>query len=542
MYTLINFLKRSLLRSLFLCLMFTNVEAQNFDWAQSIGGLGLDVGRAVTTDSEGNVVVAGSFAGTTFIADTFLVGAGSMEAFVAKFTSEGDFIWARVITGPAEDMARGVVTDDEGNIFVVGHFTDTVTFAITETDTAAAKSEGGQDVFIAKYSSDGEFIWHLAGGGPDDDTATDIDQYRWTGKLYVSGGFQKRARFGKATILSNGLTDAFLMKIDGEGNVHWIRHGGGLEHDIAAAISVGPDESIYMVGDFYDQALFEGTQLQALGSSDMFLTKFSPDGTMEWARTNGGTSVDVATGIGTDLNGFVYVAGYYQGTTYFQNYSATALSYNDIFLSRFDGDGNCNWLRSAGSYGLDNCLGMDVAWDGTTYLTGLFEDLIVADGDSTVGDGYDIFILNYSPSGMIRYGRAAGAGSADIGMAACFGPDQSLYITGYYYFFADFDQTTIGVADNGDCFLARMTNILGVEDELRDNGLGKCLLYNFQSSSIQFSCGDFSDWSVVNALGQEVLAGSVTSNSVDLSSLQPGYYLFRAKKNDAFGTIRIVRQ
>jgi hypothetical protein len=307
-------LKRSFLWSLFLCLRVSGAHAQHFDWVENIGGLGLDVGRAVTTDSDGNVIVVGSFTGGTQIGDTYLTGYGSMEGFVAKYTSNGDFLWAKVISGPAEDLARGVVTDGDGNIFVVGHFTDTITFAVSETDTAAAKSEGNQDAFIVKYSPNGEFLWHRTGGGTGDDTATDIDWYKWSNKLYVSGGFENRASFTTTTILSNGLSDAFLMKIDGAGNVYWIRNGGGSGHDIAASVAVGNDESVYITGDFYDQALFEGTTLQTMGSSDMFLAKFSRDGVMEWAETNGGTSVDVATSIGTDLNGNVFVSGYYQGT------------------------------------------------------------------------------------------------------------------------------------------------------------------------------------------------------------------------------------
>ena len=524
-------LKRSFLWSLFLCLLFPGAQAQHFDWAKSIGGLGLDVGRAVTTDMDGNVIVVGSFTGSTQIGNTYLTGKGGLEGFVAKYTSEGNFLWAKVISGPAEDLARGVITDGDGNIFVVGHFTDTITFAVSETDTAAAKSEGKQDVFIVKYSPDGTFLWHLTGGGTGDDTATDIDWYKWSDKLYVSGGFENRASFATATILSNGLSDAFLMKIDGAGNVYWIRNGGGSEHDIAASIAVGNDESVYIVGDFYDQALFEGTTLQAMGSSDMFLAKFSQDGIMEWAKTNGGTSVDVATSVGTDLNGNVFVSGYYQGTTFFQNFSASAISYNDVFVSKFDGDGNCQWLSSAGSWGLDNCLGMAVAWDGSTYLTGFFEEEMFSQGVSFEGDGYDIFILNYLPDGNIRYGRNAGAGSSDFGTAVCLGPDESLYVTGYYFFFSDFDQTTIGNADNGDCFLARMTDILSIQDETGQESIDNCLSYNYGFRTMQVACNDLSNWSVVNTLGQIAASGMANDDQIDLSHLKTGYYIFRGDRN-----------
>lgn len=535
-----NYLKRSFLWSLFLFVSVSGSSAQHFDWAKSMGGLGLDVGRAVTTDTEGNVIVVGSFAGNAQIGNTTVSGDGLMEAFVAKYTSEGNFLWARVISGPGEDMARGVVTEEDGSIYVVGHFTDTVTFSISEYDTAAAKSEGGQDIFVAKYSSNGDFIWHLTAGGTEDDTATDIDRYRWSGKLYVSGGFQGRSKFGTSSLLSSGLTDAFLMKIDAAGNVYWVKNGGGDEHDVAASVAVGNNEAIYITGDFYDQADFQGVSLQAMGSSDMFLVKFSEDGTIEWAKTNGGTAVDVATSVGTDLNGNVFVSGYYQGTTIFQNFSASALDYNDVFVSKFDENGFCQWLSSAGSWKLDNCLGMAVAWDGSTYLTGFFEDEMFTQNVSFEGNGYDIFVLSYFPDGTIRYGRNAGAGSSDFGTATCLGPDQSLYITGYYFFFADFDDTTIGNADNGDGFLARMSGILDISENPND-GVDNCIKYDYQRQSIEICTGNHSSgWSVINALGQAVLQGSAVVGRVDLSSLNPGSYVFLTEHNGAVLSKKLV--
>ncbi|MBL4587274.1 MAG: hypothetical protein JKX84_09500, partial [Flavobacteriales bacterium] len=118
-------LKRVIACLFFFCFHVAFSNAQNFEWAKSIGGLGLEIGNALDTDSEGNVILVGSFSGSAQIGSTYLSGVGEKDAFVAKFTSNGDLLWARVITGPKEDVARGVVTDDNDNIYVVGHFTDT---------------------------------------------------------------------------------------------------------------------------------------------------------------------------------------------------------------------------------------------------------------------------------------------------------------------------------------------------------------------------------------------------------------------------------
>lgn len=519
-----TFLKRSITWSLFLCLLNTATIAQEFEWALSVAGLGLDVGRAVTTDHDGNVILVGSFAGGTNIAGTYITGYGSDEAFVAKFTPQGEMLWVNVISGPEEDLGRGVVADAEGNIVVVGHFTDSVVFEITPTDTFALGSDGGQDAFVVKYAPDGSLLWYTRFGGTGDDTATDIDWYQWNGRFYVSGGFQDRGRFGAQSAVSVGHTDAFLVRLDGGGNVDWVRTAGGQEHDVAATVAVDRiNGDVFIAGDFYDHANIQGTALQALGSSDMFVAKFNEAGTMQWAVNNGGTSVDVATSIGVDFSGKAYVTGYYQGTTHFQNFSATALDYNDVFLARFDQDGNCDWLSSAGSWGLDNSLGLAVTGYGVTYLTGMFESEMFADDVTFEGDGYDIFVLCYEPSGDIRYGRKAGAGSSDFGVAACLGPDESLYLTGYYFFFSDFDNTTLGPADHGDCFLAKLTDIVGISDETEPEATN-CMFQEIGSAKVSVPCIPTGNWELWDRLGKRVASGNYFDGTFTLPNLPTGIY------------------
>ncbi len=540
MPAILRYLKRPMSWPLFLCLISIQSSAQHFDWALSIGGLALEVGRDVCTDSEGNVVMVGSFSGSANVDGTYISGMGQEDAFIAKFTSNGDLLWTRVITGPYEDRARGVVTDDADNIYVVGHYTDTAVFVLTETDTVAVSGDGQKDLFIAKYNADGVFQWFVKGGGTGDDTGTDIDWYPYDGKLVVSGGFEDRGTFGQHVQLSHGHSDAFILKVDDQGNFHWVQRGGGEDHDVAAAVSIdATDGSIYAIGDYYIEAEFGDVTLNAVGSSDMYVVKYDQWGDFQWIRSNGGTSVDVATDIGTDYNGNVFVTGYFQGTTVFQSYSATAWDYNDVFLSKFDADGNCQWLTSAGSYRLDNCMSMAVAWDGTTYLTGLFDELMVVEGDSIIGNDYDIFILSFSPSGEYIYGRQAGAGSTDVGMATCLGPDQSLYLSGYYFFFADFDQTTIGNADNGDAFLARMTDIMGTA-EPGPAIMDGCLRFDVHRRMLLTDCPSEGSWVICNALGQELMYGTGLSPHLDLSELVAGYYIFRFNKRSDGGAVPLI--
>lgn len=514
---------------LFIALAFllvaSNGYTQQFDWAYEASGVGLDAGRAVCTDLDGNVIIVGSFAGNATFGDTTLNGFGDPDGFVGKFTSNGEQLWMRLISGPSEDLARGVTTDHLGNIFVTGHFTDSAYFSITATDTIKMVSAGKQDVFIAKYTPDGTIIWVRNAGGSEDDTGTDIAWHQ-DGKLLISGGFEGRATFANVSMLSIGLSDAFLLAMDGDGGSLWVKRGGGPAHDVAASVAFDKVSGhIYIAGDFFETALFGTTTLQATGSSDMFLAKYNLQGDLLWANTNGSTNLDVASTVGCDWQGNVFVAGHYQGVTQFGDVFSASLGYNDVFVAKFNGDGALQWLRSMGGTDLETCQGMAVDWDGTTYITGMFDTRLISSQDTLEGNGYDIFIACLEPSGHTRYLKSAGGTSADIPMGICLGQGQSLFITGFFYFFSYFDNLTIGNAINGDVFLARLTDIVGINEDVVWNAT-ECLRFNSAQSSMQLDCDLTGAYQVFDLSGRVVMTGSTTQSHVQLNGLPSGYYIF----------------
>ena len=117
-------------------------------WAESIGGTGIDYGYGIATDSGGNVYVTGQYSGSVTIGSTTLPDTGSSDAFVAKYDTSGTVQWATSIGGTGPDSGRGIATDSGGNVYVTGNYNGTATFAPGTTLTSA----GGSDAFVAKYS------------------------------------------------------------------------------------------------------------------------------------------------------------------------------------------------------------------------------------------------------------------------------------------------------------------------------------------------------------------------------------------------------
>jgi hypothetical protein len=188
---------------------------------------------------------------------------------------------------------------------------------------------------------------------------------------------------------------------------------------------------------------------------------------------------------------------------------------------------------------------MDVTWDGNIYITGLFDSELIIDQDTLTGNGYDVFLTHLDAEGDHRYTVVAGAGSADIGQAVSVGANDELFTTGYYFYFADFGTHTIGIADNGDLYLAKLSHILGQSNQMTtENGI---TVYPNPTTGIVNLRSDqpIDEAMVFDGQGRIVHRNSHLGpeTSIDMGRLSNGLYTLRAMRADgSLSTIRIVLQ
>ncbi len=130
----------------------------NFVWAKNIEGSGGGEGVGISVDGSGNIYVIGAFEGTAdFNPGTGifnLTSAGQIDVFIAKYTSEGNFIWAKNLGGAADDVGYSIVVDVSGNSYATGSFQSTADFD-PEMGILNLTSNGDNDIFIIKYLKDG---------------------------------------------------------------------------------------------------------------------------------------------------------------------------------------------------------------------------------------------------------------------------------------------------------------------------------------------------------------------------------------------------
>ena len=364
-------------------------------WAKSIGGASSDRGHGIATDSSGNVYVTGYYQGTVTIGSTTLTSAGSYDVFVAKYNTSGTFQWVKSISGTSTDNGTGIATDSSGNVYVIGYYVGTIDFGSGTSLTSA----GSGDAFVAKYNTGGTVQWAKSIGNTGSDAGFGIATDS-SGNVYVIGYYRGTVTIGSTTLTSAGNADAFVAKYDTSGTPQWAKSIGDTGTDAGLGIATDSSGNVYVIGYYRGTVTIGSITLTSAGNADVFVAKYNTSGTVQWAKSIGGPDNINGNGIATDSGENVYVIGQYSGTIDFgSGTSLNSAGSFDAFIAKYDTSGTVQWAKSIGGTSYDD--GNSVATDssGNVYVTGRYYGTVTI-GSTTLtsaGDA-DAFVAKYSTS------------------------------------------------------------------------------------------------------------------------------------------------
>ena len=240
---------------------------------------------------------------------------------------------------------------------------------------------------LEMYAQD--FEWAKSAGGSSYDYGNSITTDA-AGNVYATGAFQSSTiAFGAMTLTNNGGADIFIVKYDPSGNIVWAKSAGGSSSDGGYSITTDAAGNVYATGEFYSSTIAFGattlTNNSPNGSSDIFIVKYDPNGNVVWAKSAGGSSSDGGYLITTDAAGNVYATGYFSSSTI--AFGATTLTnngYSDIFIVKYDPSGNIVWAKSAGGSSSDYGYSITTDAAGNVYATGNFGSPTIAFGATTL--------------------------------------------------------------------------------------------------------------------------------------------------------------
>jgi hypothetical protein len=337
-------------------------------WARVYAGAGGQTAEGIVFDSSKNMYIISDFQNSTDIDLTSGVdnrtSAGSDDIVISKYLADGTYAWSKVMGGTGSDYPVDIEIDSQNNIYIVGTFRSTVDFD-PGTGVDNRVSNGGADVFITKFTQDGDRVWTRTFGGTSSDWHLSMDLSSNMSDLFLTGYFYNSVDFdftsGTDVKTSNGNEDGYFMKISTDGNYGWTKTLGGTEWDYIEGVVLDSERNIYINGDFRLTADFDtgvGTDNRTSnGRNDVFISKYSPNGDYIWTKTFGGVSNDYPEAAFTIVhNDKLVVTGKFNDTVDFDPGSGVATRSEATSVGNYDGsaytaiynkDGGFEWVHTA---------------------------------------------------------------------------------------------------------------------------------------------------------------------------------------------------
>jgi ribosomal protein S11 len=522
----------------------THAQTPSFQWAKSAGGTNNDEANSITTDANGNVYITGRFQSPTItFGITTLTKVGAFDFFITKYDANGNVVWAKSAGGANDDVGQSITTDNNGNVYVTGYFySPTITFGTT----TLTNSSNADDIFLVKYDANGNVLWAKSEGGTgyEDGKSIATDP---NGNVFLTGNFSSSSITFGTTTLTNFTAPAgeiFVTKYDSSGNVLWAKISGESPlTEKVSSIAVDTNGNAYITGHFNHTTVTFGSYNLTISDStgaNLFLVKYDGSGNVLWAKIEGGTRDDIGKSLSTDLNGNVFLTGFFKspsiifGATTLNNVGTSTGSLN-IFVVKYDELGNTIWAKGIGDSEAELSHSIITDASGNTYVTGQFESSSISFGTNTItktGSTYysDIFVVKYDPNGNDLWAVGVGGSDNETGLGIATNTNQDVFLTGYFFSSSiNFGATTL-TNTGGSVFTTKLGN--GTTDIIDiSNNLTIQLYPNPTSSSITIQANEIlkdATLSIYTTVGQKVKKiKNISGKSVLLSldNLTNGQYI-----------------
>jgi hypothetical protein len=323
-----------------------------------------NIGDCIAVDGGGNVFTAGYMdAGGTHGDDSVLL----------KYNPIGTIQWVKAWGGAGTEIAHGIALDTDGNVYLVGR--------------TGSYGAGNLDVFLLKYDTNGNLLWHKTWGGTMSDIgygiALDAD-----GFIYVTG---ETRSFGA------GLSDALLLKYDPDLLLVWAMAWGGTEDDSGRDVAT-QNGNLYVGG---------GTMSFGSGNRDFALIKLDIDGNVAWDKAWGGERDEVCYSLALDTFENIVMTG-----------SDPYMTATGIYTVKFDSEGGLVFqVVNGGGY---QAWGVCVDDASNSYVTA-----------STI---WETLFFKYGPDGTSLSQKMFSGSLLDTGGGITMSPSGALYSCGFLYY------------------------------------------------------------------------------------------------------------
>jgi gliding motility-associated-like protein len=273
--------------------------------------------------------------------------------------------------------------------------------------------------------------WMQRGGGASADEALSISLDA-NNNTYTTGYFTGSATFGTTNLNTLGISDIFVTKTNASGVYQWAVKAGDGGADRGLAIKADARGNSYITGYYYGTAKFGTQSITSAGLQDVFVAKYDANGNLKWVVSAGGSESDIGNAISIDNQGNVLIAGQFTGTATFGSFILTSTANNvNVFTAKLDSaNGTFMWAKSGTGPHTDRGLGVACDPSNNVYVTGQFSDTITFGSVHFTPLYNGIFLIKYNSTGTEQWFTTAGGGTSNIANAIAVDRNSNIYLTG----------------------------------------------------------------------------------------------------------------
>ncbi len=401
-YKYIGKMKRVVLLISVLIYLTNSYSQASIEWAECYGGGGDDYGFAILPAGDSGFVVSGSTASP----DEDVIGYnGGIDVWIVGLDSDGNILWQNAIGGSLEDDVHGMAPTSDGGYILTG-FT-------WSTDGDVTENKGKRDVWVVKINAAGEIVWQKTYGGADEDGANRIISTIDGGYLVIGN---TSSTDGDVTF-NNGNFDAWLIKLDVDGNIEWQKTYGGTKGDYGYSVRETNDGYILACLSYSDNGDVTDNHGRT-DSADYWVIKTDLLGNISWQKSLGGNKNDFTRDVEVTVDDNYVVIG----SSFSNNGDVTdhigSTDESDLWAVKLDVDGNMLWNHSLGGSFSEQGHNLQKDFDGGLIIAGEAEsnDFDVS-GHHGSTESPDFWILKITTYGEPVWQRSYGGIQYDVSRA-----------------------------------------------------------------------------------------------------------------------------
>ncbi|MEO6184170.1 MAG: BACON domain-containing carbohydrate-binding protein, partial [Verrucomicrobiota bacterium] len=352
-------------------------------WSKWLSGTGQ--AKAVALDEAGNIYLGGSFSGTVDFDSVLLSASGVADGFVSKYSADGVQLWARSFGGVGDDSVNSIALHED-TIGLVGVFTSSINFGDSAENSLTAS--GAKDIFVAKLSSaNGQHVWSQQFGSTADDEVKSM-AIDLLGNIAISGEFHGGIDFGGG-LLSGEDVNGFAAMFSKAGLPIWSNQLNNSGNGLA----IDNQGNVFITGSSVDNVRGGKSSYLAKFTGAMSLQP----GSYLWSKQIDAPS-SLAESVTVDNKGNVSVSGSHLKVADSLNQIETNSALTDIFVTKFSSEGTQLWSKSFGSSGSANSFGLCHDASDNVIIAGTFSGSTDFGGGKQTSSGEsDFLVLKLTP-------------------------------------------------------------------------------------------------------------------------------------------------